>query len=201
VALSLGKIVKSNSHVDYVCQVFGKNEFDPVPPVESYGLGTFVRIELGENRASGQLIGLIYDTVLLNPEFGRLGPRLSPESELTLFTPDYLNERATLVGITAIGRIKPDGEAFQGVPLLAATGDAQVITLTDDEIVAFHLDDGGFHLDYLPLLVQMDNPLARHIGWTVLKVLGKLMPEYATELAVLSDDLQWRTQIGPLGGM
>lgn len=199
--VSLGKVVKSNAHTDYVCQVYGQNEFDPVPQVESYALGTFVRIELGENSGSGQLIGLIYDTVLLNPDFGRLGPRLSPESELTLFAPDYLNERAILVGITAIGRIKPDDEIFQGVPLLAANGDAQVIQMSDEEIKAFHVYDGALHLDYLPLLVQMDNPLALHIGWIVLKVLAKLMPEYATELAVLSDDLLWRTQIGPLGGM
>lgn len=200
-AQSLGKVVKSNSHTDYVCQVYGKNEFDPVPAVESYGLGTYVRIDLGEQNHSGHLIGLIYDTVLLNPDFGRLGPRLSPESELTMFAPDYLNERATLVGITAIGRVKPDGEIFQGVPLLAAAGDAQVVQMTDDEIKAFHVYEGGLHLHYLPLLVQMDNPLALHIGWIVLKVLAKLMPEYATELAVLSDDLLWRTQIGPLGGM
>jgi len=200
VSISLGKIVKSNSHTDYICQVYGRNEFDPAPGVENYALGTFVRIELEAGKA-GALVGLIYDTVLLNPDFGRLGPRLSPETELALFTPDYLNERAILVGITAIGRFKPDGDVFQGVPLLAANSDAQVVQMTGDEIRAFHVFDGMLHLDYLPLLAHMDHPLALHLGWIVLKMLGRLMPEYAVELAVLSDDLLWRTQIGPLGGM
>jgi hypothetical protein len=196
----LGKIVKSNSHTDYVCQVYGKNEFNPVPEVDSYAIGTFVRVELGEARPDA-LVGLIYDTVLLNPDFGRLGPRLSPESELTLFAPDYLNERAILVGITAIGRMAQDGEVHQGVPLLAANSDAQVAKMDSAEIAAFHEFDDGLHLDYLPLLLTMDNPLALHTAGIVLKALTRLMPQYAAELAVLSDDLLWRTQIGPLGGM
>lgn len=199
-SVSLGKIVKSNSHTDYICQVYGRNEFDPAPGVENYALGTFVRIELEAGKA-GALVGLIYDTVLLNPDFGRLGPRLSPETELAMFTPDYLNERAVLVGITAIGRVKADGDVFQGVPLLAANSDAQVVQMTDDEIRAFHAHDGSLHLDYLPLLAHMDHPLALHLGLIVLRKLGRLLPECATELAVLSDDLLWRTQIGPLGGM
>ena len=37
---------------------------------------------------------MIYNTILMNPEFGSLGPRLSPKSELEIFSPDYLNEKA-----------------------------------------------------------------------------------------------------------
>ncbi|GAB4571254.1 MAG: hypothetical protein Kow0077_07500 [Anaerolineae bacterium] len=200
---SLGKIVKSNSHTDYVCQVFGKNETDDVPEVEHYALGTFVRIEVGAGSKSGELVGLIYDTVLLNPDFGRLGPRLSPESELAVFTPDYLNERATLVGITAIGRIDSKGGVVQGVPRLAANSDAQVVQMDHDEIRAFHVYGNDLHLDYLPLLVkkQQENPLALHLARIVLQSLEELLPEYAKQLAVLNDDLVWRAQIGPLGGM
>ena len=198
----LGKIVKSNAHTDYVCQIYGLNEYDPVPEPEQYALGTFVKIELapGEQGAP-YLVGLIYDTVLLNPEFGRLGPRLSPESELISFTPDYLSERAVLVGITAIGRVRANGEPIQGVPRLAAKNDALVRGISPEEIVHFHTATRKLDLAYLPLLVKLDNSLAYHLGRIVLLRLMDLLPDYRDALDVLEDDLGWLTQIGPLGGV
>lgn len=72
----IGKVVKSNSHLDYVCQVYGPGETASTPLASDYAFGNFVRILIKE-RPKTWLVGLIYDTVLLNPEFGRLGPRLS----------------------------------------------------------------------------------------------------------------------------
>ncbi len=198
--LSLGKIVKSNGHTDYVCQIYGVHEVDVVPQPDNYALGTFVSVELTGKHA-GYLVGLIYDTVLLNPDFGRLGPRLSPERELMSFAPDYLNERAVLVGINAIGRIDGEGRVYQGVPLLAANSDALVQQMTVEQIQGFHMGADGLNLTYLPVVVQQDSPLAYHLARTVLAQLADLLPDYQTELAVLADDLNWRTQIGPMGGM
>jgi len=70
-----------------------------------------VRVALNDDR---WLVGLIYDTMLFHPGFGRLGPRLSPEPELAVFSPDYLNEKATLVGITAVGMMDGAGNVGQG---------------------------------------------------------------------------------------
>ncbi len=110
--VAIGKIVKSNTHVDYVCQVYGRGE-SPVPPQPAdYQFGAFVGIELEEE--GGQLVGVIYNTLLLNPDFGTLGPRLSPRQELEVFTPDYLAETATLVGVFALGWI----DSLRYVPLL-----------------------------------------------------------------------------------
>lgn len=197
--LALGKIVKSNSHTDYVCQIYGADEAEAVPGPESYALGTFVRVELN---GGGYLVGLVYDTVLLNPDFGRLGPRLSPEAELALFAPDYLNERAVLAGITVIGQITVDGVVRQGVPLLAANSDALVEQMDEDQLRAFHGALDALHLAYLPLLVRKENPLplAQHLARAVLAQLTDLLPDFQDELDVLADDLVWRSQIGPLGG-
>jgi len=107
----LGKIIKSNSHTDYICQVYCPGEVETPPAREDYAFGTFVRVELGDDR---RLVGIIYDTMLFNPDFGRLGPRLSPEPELAVFSPDYLNEKATLVGITAVGMMDAAGNVGQG---------------------------------------------------------------------------------------
>ena len=95
-----GKLIKSNAHTDYVCQIYGPGEVDASPSPADYAFGTFVRIPLAVGY--GHLVGVIYDTVLLNPEFGNLGPRLSPVSDLAVFSPDYLAEKVTLVGITSV---------------------------------------------------------------------------------------------------
>ena len=115
----IGKVVKSNAHIDYICQVFNPGETDLMPEPTDYTFGTFVSIALeNPNGSADQLIGVIYNTLLLNPDFGNLGPRLSPRAELEIFTPDYLSETATLVGIMAVGwrdaqgRIVSECQAF-----------------------------------------------------------------------------------------
>jgi hypothetical protein len=147
----LGKIVKSNSHTDYVCQIIGPSEAEYVPQNTDYAFGTFVKIDLNDH-GDRCLVGLIYDTVLLNPDFGRLGPRLSTESDLQIFSPDYLNERAVLVGILVIGQIV-DGQVQQGVPLLAATNEATVNQLDGKTIKQFHTNENGFQLTYICLIL------------------------------------------------
>lgn len=195
----LGKIVKSNSHTDYVCQIYGYGEVEQPPATEEYAFGTFVRIGLGEDR---WLIGVLYDTVLFNPDFGRLGPRLSPETELSVFAPDYLNEKAVLVGITAIGMIdQSSGIITQGVPLLAANTDALVENLEEEGISKFHSGNPDVELAYAPLLILRNPPLGHFLLRTIIKRLKNLFPEHSDLLSVLEDDLEWKSQISLLGGI
>lgn len=193
--ITLGKVVKSNSHTDYVGQVYGKHEAPYVPINTDYAFGTFVTIDMN---GSGALVGLIYDTVLLNPDFGRLGPRLSNETDLALFSPDYLNERATLIGITVIGQMDAKG-VRQGVPPIAANGDALIKIMEAEAIRAFHQVNGRFQLAYVPLLLQLPNPLARQLAMTVVRGLGALLPEQEMLLTVIADDLLWQLQIQGMG--
>ncbi len=200
--LSLGKVVKADSHIHYLCQIYGRHEVkaDSVPQPHHYALGNFVQIGLGGE--NGLIIGLIYDTMLLNPDFGNLGPRLSPEHELKIFAPDYLNERAVLVRIAAVGHVAPSGEIFQGVPRLAASSDAEVREMSPAQIREFHRgSDGGLHLAYLPVLLRQTDPLIYDMVQMMLGQLAGLLSEaQRAELDVISDELLWRTQIGPLGG-
>ncbi len=195
--IRLGKIIKSNSHTDYICQVYAPGEVGQPPAREDYAFGTFVRVELGGDR---WLVGIIYDTMLFNPEFGRLGPRLSPEPELAVFSPDYLNEKATLVGIAAVGMIAAAGNVVQGVPSLAASTDALVERMTDDQIRTFHQGHPAAQLAYAPLLLGQGSPLALSLLQAVVAQLMVLFPDEAVLLSVLQDDLAWKAQIGPLGG-
>jgi hypothetical protein len=194
----IGKIVKSNSHVDYVCQVYSAGEVGQAPAPTEYTFGTFVAIEM-ENEA-GNLIGVIYNTLLMNPEFGSLGPRLSPRSEVEVFSPDYLAETATLVGIFALGASDASGKIRQGVPALAATVNCPVRRLDDDEVCVFHSDGRGrLNLRYAPLILAQNNPLAPALLIAVIDQLAALFPTNGAQLAVMRNNLAWKSIVQPAG--
>lgn len=195
----LGKIVRSNSHIDYVCQVYAPGEVAQPPAPADYAFGTFVQMALNIQPQTW-LVGLVYNTVLLNPDFGNLGPRLSPSAELAVFAPDYLQEKATLIGIIAIGTLTATKQAIQGVPALAALTDAPVDTMSNDQIKAFHQGNPSVRMAYLPLLLSQGSLLTVHLLQGVITQLRQLFPEYTCSLAVLQRELMWQSQVGPLGG-
>lgn len=203
--MRVGQIVKSNTHVDYVCQIDNPGEFKSDPSPEDYAFGTFVRVELGADAAQGApggsyLAGLIYSTILMNPEFGNLGPRLSSPADLEVFSPDYLREQATLVGVVAVGQVTSGGTQ-QGVPRLAATVGAEVTTMTADEVRSFHTpaSGDGLALAYAPLLLAQGDPLVPHLLLNVINRLGDLFPNQDRQLAVLRGNLAWKTVVTPVG--
>jgi hypothetical protein len=193
----VGKIIQSNAHNDYLCQVYQRDEVENPPAREDYAFGSFVRIRLDDDRA---LVGLVYDTRLFNPEFGRLGPRLSPQEDLQVFAPDYLREKATLIGIAAVGSIESDGTIRQGMPELAADTDALVERMPDEDIRAFHLEGEALRLAYAPGLLASESPHVLPLILNVLARLAALLPEQAAMLALLEDDVQWKAAVAPLGG-
>jgi hypothetical protein len=196
---AIGKIVKSNTHVDYVCQVYGPGEIDAWPQPADYSFGAFAAIRLEENgMPGGQLIGVIYNTLLMNPDFGSLGPRLSPRQELEIFTPDYLAETATLVGIIALGWIDAAGVCHQGVPALAATVNSPVYRLDDIELANFHRDSrGSVALRYVPLLLGQNNPLVPPLLIHIVDRLSELFPDQRVPLTLMRNNLAWKSIVQP----
>jgi hypothetical protein len=193
----IGKIVTASSHVDYVCQVYGPGEVAQAPVPEDYGFGAFVAVQQAGDAC---LVGLIANTMLVNPEFGNLGPRLSPEEDLAVFSPDYLAEQATLVAVIVIGAFGSDGTVIQGVPVVAADIDAQVRRLSDEEIARFHLTEGRLRLSYLSLLLGMDaNPLMPSLLQQLTSGLAIRFPAQAATLAILRRNLAWRASVLPAG--
>lgn len=198
----VGKLAKSNSHTDYTCQVYSPGEVEVSPSPADYAFSSFVRIPL--SGGINNLVGLIYDTVLLNPAFGNLGPRLSPTPDLAIFSPDYLAEKVTLVGITAIGMLSSDGTAIHGVPPVAAQIDAMVERMDDEAIRHFHYSPGSsqtVQIGYAPLLLGLGSPLAHHLLLNVVDRLTALFPDQTAHISVLRGELAWQTVIGPLGGV
>ena len=190
----IGKVVKSNSHADYVVQVYGPADVPQPPSPHDHAVGTFVALPLEQ----GSLIGVIYDTILLNPEYGSLGPRLSPRAEAEVFSPDYLDEKATLVGVFVVGEVDTRGNPSHSLPPLAAQVDAEARVLTEEEVRRFHRmpDQPGMpRVGYLPRLLARGGNLAAGLAQLILARLGRLFPEQQGVLQVLRDNVAFRATV------
>lgn len=254
--VELGKIVTSDSHVRYRCQIFGAGEVSAPPRPEDFAFGSFVRVPLRVGPASADVaalapsgapaadallpfgatsapgvwaIGVIYDTILLNPAFGTLGPRLSNDEQVQLFSPDYLSERAVLISILLLGTMAlvptpgqngRGGQSGQharaaagyavrhGVPPVAPDLGAVVATLPESEVHAFHLfADGGFpggsqpylHMGYLPHVIAQDHPLLPMAVLHIIERLERLFPANAALLAIMQRNFAWRLKVRTAG--
>lgn len=196
---AIGTIAKSNSHIDYVCQIFGPGDREEQPAPDAYAFGTFVAIGLGDVGADSRLFGVVYNTLLVNPEFGNLGPRLSPRDEQEIFTPDLMHETATLIGILALGW--QDGDVpRQGVPRLAADVGAPVHRLDGDELRRFHRDGHGrLALGYAATLLGLNNPLIPALLLDIIDRLHGLFPQEQALLQVMRQNIAWKSMVRPAG--
>ena len=207
----IGVIVNSNSHIDYVCELYGPLEREQRPPPAAYAFGSFVAISLPPFPATspdtGQsptanapcLIGVVYNSMLVNPNFTNLGPRLTSQSEHTVFSPDLLDETATLVGVLALGWQDAAGPQ-QGTPRLAAETGATVRRLTDEEIKQFHLEaHGQLSLRYAAAILALNNTLVPALLLDIIDRLGTFFPQEQAILQVMRDNVAWKSIVQPAG--
>ena len=194
----IGTIVKSNSHISYLCRVYGKLETDAVPRPEDHAFGRFVSFAPVENGLV-RLVGVVRDTLLINPDYGNYGPRLSSTEELAVFSPDYLNETGVLVDILVLGWIER-GRSHHTVPALAAQVGSRVETMDDAAVHAFHRDARGrFLVGYLPQLMVRNEPIIASLLLTVLERLEPAFPDQQRVIGVLKNNLAWKARVVPAG--
>ncbi|OQY30155.1 MAG: hypothetical protein B6244_00900 [Candidatus Cloacimonetes bacterium 4572_55] len=193
----IGKIVKSNSHIDYLCRINDKLETEEPPDISAYTFGRFVRISAPINqRASSpsHIVGVIYNSELVNPEFGSYGPRLTtPPDQNAVFSPDYVNEQFTLVGILLLGWM--DGSVgTHKIPPEIVPLNIEVSTLSDEDTRMFHIDQSQeFHLNYYSHLLLHAGRFGPQLVQTILDQLNRLFDNrYAAMLAILRDTLSWQ---------
>jgi len=229
--MDIGKIVKSYSHIDYVCQVYGPHEMEKVPAPSDYAFGRFVRIAVRSEQngdhdaymksALGKstepqtyAVGVIYDTILVNPEFGSLGPRLSNETQVELFSPDYISEKAVLIYVMVLGMLEqralPGGEqeilsVMHGVPLLSLELGSDVQIMNDEEVQAFHyFNDRGdtrpyLHMGYIPHIIAQRNSLLPIVTLQIIDQLEQLFPENLSLLSIVKRNFAWRLKVETTG--
>jgi hypothetical protein len=189
--MKIAKIVKSNSHVDYVGRVLDRLDTAEPPAPEQFRFGQFVVIPAEVSTT----FGIIYNSELINPEYGRLGPRLSGSSSLNaVFSPDLLNEQGILIGILLIGWVDEDGGFRQGIPRLIVPVNSEVFTMSDAEIRTLHQESNGkLALHYYSQVIAHAQRFAPQLLLAVLERLEPLFHQTSSgEIRLLRRTLNWQ---------
>ena len=190
----IAKIVASRSHVDYVGRVIDRLDAETAPAAEDYGFAQFVSLPLG---GDAEVVGIIYDTQLINPEYGSLGPRLSPPSELAVLSPDYLNEQGVLVGLLLLGWRDAWG-THHAVPRRVIPVGQEVFGMPDGEVLKFHRDAGGqLRLHYFSQVLARAGASALPLLEAVLEQIERgASAEERQRFCVLRRSLAWQRTMG-----
>lgn len=194
--MQIAKIVKSNSHIDYVGRVIDQLDSATPPAADDYGFGQFVRIPLED---MNEIVGVIYDSQLLNPDYGSYGPRLSPQPDLAVLSPDYINEQGMLVGILLLGwRDVLKNEVWHGVPRCIVPVNTDVYRMSNGEFLTFHSGgDGKLRLHYYAQLLAHSNLFGSYLLETIVNNLSPMCcAEDQKRLGVLKSSLAWQRTLG-----
>lgn len=188
----IARIVQSNSHLDYVARVLDSMETPQAPTADDYSFGQFVGI--------GDAVGVIYDSHLINPEFGNFGPRLSNPTELNaIFSPDFLSEQGVMLSILLLGW-REGGGFRQGVPRAVLPIHAPVESLSETDILSFHrFRSGELALGYYPTIIAHARLFAHPLLESIIEQLDGL-PSGLDEaerakLQILRQSLAWQQTV------
>ncbi|HVG39726.1 MAG TPA: hypothetical protein VM870_10585 [Pyrinomonadaceae bacterium] len=192
--MKIAKIVSSNSHIDYVGRVIDALDADRPPQAEDYGFAQFVTLPI---TAENEIVGVIYNSQLINPDYGHFGPRLSPPADLSLLSPDYLNEQGVLIGILLLGWREGETHAA-GVPRRVIPVGQDVRRMGDEEMHLFHQDaHGRLQIHYYSQVIAHAGPFALPL---IESVIAQLEPvceaEERQRLGVLKKSLVWQRTLG-----
>jgi hypothetical protein len=189
--MKIAKIVKSNSHVDYVGRVLDRLDSAHPPAPEHYRFGQFVSIPAGVET----MVGVIYNSLLINPDYDRLGPRLSGSADMnSVFSPDLIDEQGVLIGLLLVGWIDGEGAAHQSIPRSVIPVNSEVVVMTDNEVQRFHAKgDNQLSLGYYPQVITHARQFAPQLLLAVLDQLERLFGHSSkSEIAVLRRTLNWQ---------
>lgn len=192
----IAKIVSSNSHIDYVGRVVDSLDSTEPPAPEDYGFAQFVRLPLLHDDT--EVVGVIYNSMLVNPEYANFGPRLSPKPELGSFSPDYLNEQGFLIGILLLGTIDREKKIAHGVPRLVVPAGQDVFKIEDNETRRFHTDANEC------LQIHYYSQIVAHAGLFAVPLLEAIIEQLSLDcsesdkqrLDVLKQTLAWQRAFG-----
>lgn len=193
--MKIAKIVNSTSHIDYVGRVIDSLDVAAPPTAEDFGFAQFVGLEFADK---SRMIGVIYDSMLINPDYANYGPRLSPKPELAGFSPDYLNEQGFLIGILLLGTIEADGQISHGVPRRVVPAGQEVYKIGADDIKKFHADKND------SLQIHYYSQIVAHAGPFVVPLLESIIEQLSADcsesdrqrLGVLKQTLAWQRTLG-----
>ena len=193
--MKIAKIVSSNSHIDYVARVIDSLDAAAPPSAEDYGFGQFVKLPLN---GGAEIVGVIYNSMLVNPDYASYGPRLSPKPELGNFSPDFLNEQGFLIGILLLGSVDKTGKILHGVPRRVVPAGQDVYKIENEEIKKFHTDANDC------LQIHYYSQIVAHAGLFAVPLLEAIIEQLSLDcsdadrqrLGVLKQTLAWQRTLG-----
>ncbi len=194
--MKIAKIVSSNSHVDYIARIIDSLDVSEPPGFDDFGFAQFVSLPLNENE---EMVGVIYNSILVNPDYANYGPRLSPKPELGSFSPDYLNEQGFLIGILLLGVKNKRCEITHGVPRRVVPAGQDVYKIEAEELKLFHTDakNNCLMLHYYSQVVAHAGLFAVPLLEAIIeKLLLDCSEEDQKRLGVLKQTLAWQRTLG-----
>jgi len=174
----IGKIIRSENQILYWVQVYNELEQSNPPNPEDYAFGNFVKIESVTSN-SVQHVGLINDTILIDRDTLRAGPRLSINQEqIQTFFPEFIDERIKIVRIIIIGYIDKNNIPNHTFPETTPNLDDNVYKMAKDEIINFHIINNDYKIAYLSQILQMPKPIfAKPLILSIIPKLMEFFPE------------------------
>jgi len=198
--MKIAKIVSSNSHIDYVGRVIDELDVATPPAPDEYGFGKFVSIPLDGDQ---EIIGVIYNSMLMNPDYANFGPRLSSEHELGGFSPDFINEKGCLIGILLLGSIlgskNKAGKITQEIPRRVIPAGREIFATDSDSVKEFHIDnEGNLQIHYYSQIISHAGNFGVPLLESIIEGLGENGCSDADKkrLGVLKQTLTWQRTIG-----
>jgi hypothetical protein len=193
--MKIARIVSSSSHIDYVARVVDALDAAEVPSVDDYGFAKFVSLPLDD---ATEIVGVIYNSMLVNPEYSSFGPRLSPKPELGSFSPDFINEQGFLIGILLLGTKTGDGKITHGVPRRVVPPGQDVFSVGAAEVKKFHIDENDC------LQIHYYSQVVAHAGLFAVPLLESIIEQLSLDcsdgdgqrLSVLKQSLAWQRTMG-----
>ncbi len=195
--MKIAKIVSSNSHIDYIGRIIDSIDGgDEIPHASDHCFGQFVALQ-GDDE---DVIGIIYDSRLVNPDYGSFAPRSGNRAELARHNADYAKEQGILIGILLLGTVDGSGRAFHGMPPKIVPVGQSVRKIDDNGVVRFHTGAGGhLQLHYYTQVVSNARQFAIPLLNSIIDQLCVSCSEIESQrLQVLKQSLVWQ---GTMGGM
>ena len=193
--MKIAKIVSSNSHIDYVARIVDALDTSEPPTAEDFGFSQFVRLPFADE---AEIIGVVYNSMLVNPEYASFGPRLSPKPELGSFSPDYLNEQGFLIGILLLGTKGENDRFLHGVPRRVVPAGQDVYKIDAAQMKKFHADENEC------LQIHYYSQIVAHAGLFAVPLLEAIIEQLALDcsdadrqrLSFLKQTLAWQRTMG-----
>ena len=197
--IQIGSIVSSNSHLDYVVEVYQERDCERPPKLSEREFGQPVFIKKTIDGTDHAVMGVIYNTQLVDPDQGRTGPRLAQDDQAQ-FTPGYIEERTTLAGVALLGTatITEDqsiADPTHRMPRWTLEVDDTVYHCPDELTATFHTFDGQIQLAYIDRLVDIAGDLGAEVIVALIERLRSVLPEDDPNqrvLDVVEQNIEWQ---------